>query len=116
MAGVPAQTVAGRPLQGAPHPDFVEEIRDLVGLYPNPPVAAAVFAVGQNPRSRPPIAPPRPCPCYPPPTAAPKNWRTPSGLGRHPEREPQAIRMAQDGTTILERLAGYCGALNATPA
>ena len=30
----------------SPDPDLVEKIRDLVGLYLNPPVAAAVFRRG----------------------------------------------------------------------
>lgn len=34
----------------SPDPDLVEKIRDLVGLYMNPPVAAAVFAVDEKPR------------------------------------------------------------------
>ena len=33
-----------------PDPDLVEKIRDLVGLYMNPPVAAAVFAVDEKPQ------------------------------------------------------------------
>lgn len=40
----------------SPDPQLVEKIRDIVGLYMNPPVAAAVFAVDekriQRPRSR----------------------------------------------------------------
>jgi transposase len=34
----------------SPDPDLVEEIRDLVGLYMSPPVAAAVFAVDEKPQ------------------------------------------------------------------
>jgi transposase/transposase-like protein len=34
----------------SPDPLFVEKIRDLVGLYMNPPVAAAVFAVDEKPQ------------------------------------------------------------------
>ena len=34
----------------SPDPDLVEKIRDLVGLYMNPPVAAAVFAVDEKPQ------------------------------------------------------------------
>lgn len=34
----------------SPDPDLVEKIRDLVGLYINPPVAAAVFAVDEKPQ------------------------------------------------------------------
>lgn len=34
----------------SPDPDLVEKIRDLVGLYLNPPVAAAVFAVDEKPQ------------------------------------------------------------------
>ena len=60
--GISHQTVAGiwrafglKPWkQGSfkvsPDPDLVEKIRDLVGLYMNPPVAAAVFAVDEKPQ------------------------------------------------------------------
>ena len=34
----------------SPDPDLVEKIRDIVGLYVNPPVAAAVFAVDEKPQ------------------------------------------------------------------
>ncbi|MCL6091939.1 MAG: IS630 family transposase [Actinobacteria bacterium] len=34
----------------SPDPDLVEKIRDLVGLYMEPPVAAAVFAVDEKPQ------------------------------------------------------------------
>lgn len=34
----------------SPDPDLVEKIRDLVGLYLNPPVAAGVFAVDEKPQ------------------------------------------------------------------
>jgi transposase len=34
----------------SPDPDLVEKIRDLVGLYLNPPLAAAVFAVDEKPQ------------------------------------------------------------------
>jgi transposase len=34
----------------SPDPDLVEKIGDLVGLYMNPPVAAAVFAVDEKPQ------------------------------------------------------------------
>jgi transposase len=34
----------------SPDPQLVEKIRDLVGLYMNPPVAAAVFAVDEKPQ------------------------------------------------------------------
>ncbi|MDP3894399.1 IS630 family transposase [Nocardioides sp.] len=34
----------------SPDPDLVERIRDIVGLYLNPPVAAAVFAVDEKPQ------------------------------------------------------------------
>ncbi len=34
----------------SPDPDLVEKIRDLVGLYMNPPVAAAVFAIDEKPQ------------------------------------------------------------------
>ena len=34
----------------SPDPDLVEKIRDLVGLYLNPPVAAVVFAVDEKPQ------------------------------------------------------------------
>ncbi len=34
----------------SPDPDLVDKIRDIVGLYLNPPVAAAVFAVDQKPQ------------------------------------------------------------------
>jgi transposase len=37
----------------SPDPDLVDKVRHLVGLYMNPPVAAAVFAVERSPRSRP---------------------------------------------------------------
>jgi transposase-like protein len=34
----------------SPDPDLVEKIRDLVALYMNPPVAAAVFALDEKPQ------------------------------------------------------------------
>jgi transposase len=34
----------------SPDPDLVEKIRDIVGLYLSPPVAAAVFAVDEKPQ------------------------------------------------------------------
>jgi transposase len=34
----------------SPDPDLIEKIRDLVGLYMSPPVAAAVFAVDEKPQ------------------------------------------------------------------
>jgi transposase len=34
----------------SPDPDLVEKIRDLVGLYMNPPVNAAVFAIDEKPQ------------------------------------------------------------------
>jgi len=34
----------------SPDPDLVEKVRDLVGLYMSPPVAAAVFAVDEKPQ------------------------------------------------------------------
>ncbi len=34
----------------SPDPDQVEKIRDLVGLYKSPPVAAAVFAIDEKPQ------------------------------------------------------------------
>jgi transposase len=34
----------------SPDPDLVEKIRDLVALYLNPPVAAAVFAIDEKPQ------------------------------------------------------------------
>jgi transposase len=34
----------------SPDPQLVEKIRDLVGLYMNPPVAAAVFAIDEKPQ------------------------------------------------------------------
>jgi transposase len=34
----------------SPDPDLVEKIRDIVGLYVNPPVAAVVFAVDEKPK------------------------------------------------------------------
>ena len=34
----------------SPDPDLVEKIRDIVGLYMNPPVAAVVFAVDEKPQ------------------------------------------------------------------
>jgi transposase len=34
----------------SPDPDLVEKVRDLVGLYMNPPNAAAVFAVDEKPQ------------------------------------------------------------------
>lgn len=34
----------------SPDPDLVEKVRDLVGLYMQPPVAAAVFAVDEKPQ------------------------------------------------------------------
>lgn len=34
----------------SPDPQLIEKIRDIVGLYMNPPVAAAVFAVDEKPQ------------------------------------------------------------------
>ncbi len=34
----------------SPDPHLIEKVRDLVGLYQNPPVAAAVFAVDEKPQ------------------------------------------------------------------
>jgi transposase len=34
----------------SPDPDLIEKVRDLVGLYMNPPVNAAVFAVDEKPQ------------------------------------------------------------------
>jgi transposase len=34
----------------SPDPDLVEKVRDIVGLYLNPPVAAVVFAVDEKPQ------------------------------------------------------------------
>jgi len=34
----------------SPDPDLIEKVRDLVGLYMDPPVAAAVFAVDEKPQ------------------------------------------------------------------
>ena len=34
----------------SPGPDLIEKVRDLVGLYMNPPMAAAVFAVDEKPQ------------------------------------------------------------------
>jgi transposase len=34
----------------SPDPDLIEKVRDLVGLYMNPPDAAAVFAVDEKPQ------------------------------------------------------------------
>lgn len=34
----------------SPDPELIEKIRDIVGLYLNPPVAAAVFAVDEKPQ------------------------------------------------------------------
>lgn len=34
----------------SPDPDLVEKVRDIVGLYMSPPVAAAVFAVDEKPQ------------------------------------------------------------------
>jgi hypothetical protein len=34
----------------SPDPELVEKVRDLVALYMNPPVAAAVFAVDEKPQ------------------------------------------------------------------
>src|SRR3954469_19160010 len=34
----------------SPDPELVEKVRDIVGLYLNPPVAAAVFAVDEKPQ------------------------------------------------------------------
>lgn len=34
----------------SPDPDLIEKVRDIVGLYLNPPVAAVVFALDEKPR------------------------------------------------------------------
>ncbi len=50
MAGVRAQAVAEDSFKVSPDPDLVDKIRDLVALYVNPPVAAAVFALDEKPQ------------------------------------------------------------------
>ena len=50
LAGVRAQAVAEDSFKVSPDPDLVEKIRDIVGLYINPPVAAAVFAIDKKPQ------------------------------------------------------------------
>jgi hypothetical protein len=42
-------------------PSFESKLRDVVGLYVNPPAAAAVFCFDEKPRSRLWTAPSRPC-------------------------------------------------------
>ncbi|HUG85798.1 MAG TPA: IS630 family transposase [Euzebya sp.] len=40
----------GDSLKVSPDPDLIETVRDIVGLYMNPPVNAAVFAVDEKPQ------------------------------------------------------------------
>jgi hypothetical protein len=42
-------------------PSFESKLRDVVGLYVNPPAAAAVFCFDEKPKSRLWTAPSRPC-------------------------------------------------------
>jgi hypothetical protein len=46
-------------------PLLVEKVRDIVGLYMNPPDHAAVLCVDEKPRSKRSIAPSRFCRCGP---------------------------------------------------
>jgi Homeodomain-like domain len=46
-------------------PQFTCKVRDLCGLYLNPPEAAVVLCVDRSRRSRRPAAPPRSCRCCP---------------------------------------------------
>jgi transposase len=45
----------------SPDPQFIDKVRDIVGLYLNPPDAAVVLCVDERPRCRPSTAPPRCC-------------------------------------------------------
>ena len=48
LAGLRAQTPPGRDLQALPDPLFVEKVRDVVGLYLNPPEGALVLCVDEK--------------------------------------------------------------------
>ena len=48
LAGLRAQTASGRLLQAFPDPHFVEKVRDVVGLYLNPPDGALVLCVDEK--------------------------------------------------------------------
>jgi hypothetical protein len=50
MARLRPAAVAHRDLQGLPDPLLVSKIRDVVGLYLNPPRNAAVFSVDEKPQ------------------------------------------------------------------
>ena len=49
----------------SPDPLLIEKVRDIVGLYMNPPEHAVVFCVDEKPRSKPWIARNRSCRCGP---------------------------------------------------
>jgi transposase len=63
----------------SPDPDLVEKIRDLVGLYMSPPVAAAVFAIDEKPQIQALNRSAPPCPCCPPPRPGPPTTTSATG-------------------------------------
>ena len=74
----------------SPDPDLVEKVRDLVGLYLNPPDAAAVFAVDEKPQIQ----------------ALIKAWSETWNAN------PKPFVWHKTAEQILDRLAGYCAAIN----
>jgi hypothetical protein len=43
LAGLRAEAAPDRGVKLSPHPQFIDKVRDIVGLYPNPPDAAVVL-------------------------------------------------------------------------
>ena len=48
-------------------PQFIDKVRDIVGLYLDPPERALVLCVDEKSQIQAWTAPPRPCPLCPPP-------------------------------------------------
>ena len=48
LAGVRAQAASGRDFKLSPDPQFIDKVRDIVGLYLNPPEAAVVLCVDEK--------------------------------------------------------------------
>jgi hypothetical protein len=98
----------------SPDLDLIEKIRDLVGLYLSPPVAAPVYAVDEKPQIQalnrsapiPPILPMLPPPRRRPPTTT---SATPAWTCLPPWRSPPA---RSSPTTQVPPAAGFIAFLN----
>jgi len=91
----------------SPDPDLVEKIRDLVGLYMSAPVAAAVFALDEKPQIQAlnrsaPTLPMLPKALAADITAWVQTWN----------ESPRPFTWHKTAEEILDRLAGYCTAIN----